>query len=84
MPDYEEVRIFHPGTKGESVQPRSSLATWYRSGWMLVDESQQPAAEAEPEPISAAEVEAAKQQADQGQAEADTKAAKSTSKSAKE
>lgn len=81
MTDTEMVRIYHPGLKAESVQPKSALGVWYRSGWLLVDESQPAPAEAEPEPISAAEVEAA-----QSQATADAKAAsKSTSaKSTKE
>jgi hypothetical protein len=80
MPDYEEVRIFHPGTKGDYTAPRSSLATWYRSGWRLVDESEPPApAEAEPEPISAAEVAAAlKPDAADAKAASKTTSAKST------
>lgn len=80
--DTEMVRIYHPGIKAESVQPKSALGVWYRSGWLLVDESQDPPGEAEPEPISAAEVKAAQQE----QATADAKAAsKSTSaKSTKE
>jgi hypothetical protein len=79
--DTEMVRIYHPGLKAESVQPKSALGVWYRSGWLLVDESQDPPGEAEPEPISAAEVKAAQQE----QATADAKASKSTSaKSTKE
>jgi len=73
--DTEMVRIYHPGLKAESVQPKSALGVWYRSGWLLVDEGQPSPAEAAPEPISAAEVAAAQQE----QATADAKASKSTS-----
>lgn len=60
MPDYKEVRIFHPGTKGEALVPESSLPTWYRSGWTRVTADPPAADESVPEPVTESQVADAK------------------------
>lgn len=60
MPDL--VTVFHPETGLTAEQPRSALGQLYLAGWRLVTETPPPLAPDDPEPMSRAEVEQARQQ----------------------